>query len=47
MWDNLTENSFKQLNLFKLRFMALGDDYMISVSRDEILSRLAGIPTVL
>ena len=25
----------------------LGGDYMISVSRDEILSRFAGIPAVL
>ena len=30
-----------------LVLILLGGDYMISVSRDEILSRFAGIPAVL
>ena len=33
--------------LKKVHFSILGGDYMISVSRDEVLSRFAGIPAVL
>ena len=32
---------------FIIIFQKLGGDYMIPVSRDEILSTLAGIPAVL
>ena len=36
---------FERKNISKIQI--LGDDYMIPVGKDEILSRFAGIPAVL